>query len=366
MGHPSKLIQVFILLFIFICFIHDSESSIIIHDAAFSPDGKMIGVGTDVDFQILDQASKNLIYSFPVPAGVKFLKWAPDSQQILLASWQEQETPSYSMLDIQQNRILFSFQEEIRWFYTFITGYDYYSGDGEPFLSINEKTLPVSTELGHPNGLTFSPDSSELAYITNEGLIRFRNTENGTIIREFLLESYQATSLGYTSDGEKLWVGIRFDTIAEFSDDTRILYLDSQNGDILEMRQILYKKQNNTTSGNSIFLIYEVRPDQKYALAVTSVNNVTMEFWPTVSLYMVDLIKGETAIEIAGASLSKVPIHRAFFSDSGAAYGLEDVNGGWDTTKYDEISGFSQVIANDNIPYHPVPAHPFAPDGSQF
>ena len=85
---------------------------------------------------------------------------------------------------------------------------------------------------------------------------------------------------------EKSCGGIRFDTIAEFSDDTRILYLDSQNGDILEMRQILYKKQNNTTSGNSIFLIYEVRPDQKYALAVTSVNNVTMEFYlPSVYIW---------------------------------------------------------------------------------
>ena len=125
MRRITRIKQVFFTPFLFICFIHNIESSSIVHDAAFSPDGKVIGVGTDTGFQILDPTSKNLIYSFPVPIGVKFLKWAPDSQRVLLVSWQDQDSHLFFVRHTKESPTLF-FSEEIRWFYTVVA---YYGSD---------------------------------------------------------------------------------------------------------------------------------------------------------------------------------------------------------------------------------------------
>jgi WD40 repeat protein len=361
MRRITRIKQVFFTPFLFICFIHNIESSSIVHDAAFSPDGKVIGVGTDTGFQILDPTSKNLIYSFPVPIGVKFLKWAPDSQRVLLVSWQDQEIPTYSLLDIQKNHLLFSFQEEIRWFYTVVA----YYGSDEYILRLDDKIFPLSTQLGHPNALAFSPDGRELAYISEAGPLCFRSTDSGTLLREVPLADYQATSLGYTPDGEKMWIGLRFDTPVAFSDFNRLLYLSSQSGKILEVKQLYYDVRK-VGGGAEIFWIFEVSPDQKSALAVSALNFVSTTYLPTIYFYMVSLEQQETVASIAAASISKIPTHRVFFSSSGDAYSLEDNGGGgWNSIKYGK-DGFYRYVADGKVPYRPVPAHPFAPDGNKF
>ena len=102
MRRITRIKQVFFTPFLFICFIHNIESSSIVHDAAFSPDGKVIGVGTD-RFQILDPTSKNLIYSFQFPIGVKFLKWR--QQRVLLVSG----SGDSHLFFVRHKRIAYSF-----------------------------------------------------------------------------------------------------------------------------------------------------------------------------------------------------------------------------------------------------------------
>lgn len=334
-----------------------------INDASFSPHGKVIGIASDSGFQILDWMNQQVTYRFPIQGGVKFLKWSPNGNRVLLVLWQDGEIPTYSMLDIEQNQILFSFQDEIRWFYTFAAGYSFY--EDAYFVSVNEKIYPVSTELGHPNSLAFSPDGTEFAYITINGHIRFRNIDTGIILREFPFTEYQATSLGYTPEGDKMWIGLRFDTPIAFTDNNRLLYLDSISEEIIEVRELFYNIRN-IGGGSEIFWIFDVKPDQKSALSVSALTFVSTTYLPNIYLHMVDLEQKETILNMASASISEIPTHRAFFSNSGTAYSLEDNGGGgWNIVIYGK-DGYYRYVPSGKYTYRLVPVHPFAPDGSKF
>lgn len=60
--------------FAFLCLTAVPANSVVIHDAAFSPEGKTIGIATDLGLQLRDSFTKWVYYSYSVPGGVKFMK----------------------------------------------------------------------------------------------------------------------------------------------------------------------------------------------------------------------------------------------------------------------------------------------------
>lgn len=334
--------------------------------AAFAPDGKSWGAATTEGFQQYALQNKSCIYRYPL-VNLKFFRWLPDSNRVLLASWVENEIPTYSLLNTQENRILNSFTEEMRWFYNQYRRYIYDTDSYE--IHVTDSVHPSLTEMNHPYSLAFSSDGKEMAYTAKDGNIRIRLVENGEIIKEIPVQEYYVAALGYAGSGSTLWAGTVFTNIQEFGKVVQLLTIDRQSGSIFQMQE--FPKSANAYISSHIF---DVSSDQKYALVIS----ITIWYGGSDFTRFIQLLDIETGDLIStiiqpflrnGAYLET----RALFGQENRIYGaytsIAEGFTTWGTSMYDSgnlvvrLSDSSGIWSSHDLK---LPVNPISPDGKKF
>lgn len=286
----------------------------LIFDAAFAPDGKTRGAATVYGFQQYDRKTKALIYSYNMEKGARFLKWAPDSKRVLIATWEEGDVPTYIFLDIVEDRVISTFQDKVRWFY--------YHGD-----VINEGFYPksISTEkhpspvVSHYNTLRFSPNGMEITYITMYGNIIIRDTNNASIESNFLMSDHNLMSIGYAKDDSLLWAGEILSDPEIAPARTPLHYINRSTGEILQTQ--LFPK--NVDPKDVLFShIFDVDSEGKYALAMSGlilVHGIDGTY-PVTDVRLFDLEKGDTDLNFIAHGENY--FLRAIFGWTNIVYGI--------------------------------------------
>ncbi len=180
----------------------------ILQAAAFSPDGRLLAVGTTVGVDLYGWPVQGQPRNFDTGVGVYYLAFSPDGQTlaVLLANWTVQ------IWQLDQGTLLRTVEGlpgQVRWLTWSQQGlllagrrpadesvWLWQEGTGLLFR------LPTQPETD-VESLDFSPSGKVVAVKRRDGTVELRQTDDGSLLRTFAVDG-QVDQLRFSPDGELL------------------------------------------------------------------------------------------------------------------------------------------------------------------
>lgn len=250
----------------------------IVYDAEYSPDGKMIAVGTSTGFHILDAETFNLIHQEFTERKIRIVKWFPDNDRIFIV------LDSFTGEIVQPTTLKYNSTSHDHFIYNIkdlkIVSFLYYPiywhglGD-DPFQQI----------LLTKNSIGISPQSELISIISDKNILSIINQENMEIFKT-LEYDVNISSTGISDDGTKLWVG------TEIND---ILVYETNTFSLIKKIQVI-NKENHVSS----IIMYS--PEHEYAISTFSrPDSFTTPIYQIQFLYYHDTTFSNNYTELGNA-----------------------------------------------------------------